>query len=234
MDISAILLAGGESSRFGSDKAFHKLEDQSFLQKTLEAISKVANQVIISVDTIEKAERVKLEVQNPNVELHIDKIRGGPAVSIKECVQEAIYDRIIVLPVDIPYVTEEDISQLVDVLDDSEFSIYRIRDNFTMLFFGTWKKVISRVNNPFRVREFLRKAKSCIIYNLSEYGTLININTPELIPSTKPERVKNISKERIHIPSFQEGCTGIIEEYDFWRNYGDMRRTLRRHYSECF
>ena len=232
MAVSAIILAGGESSRFGSDKTFFEVEGRTFIQRVVNTVSNIADQIIVSVDTEKKAQMVREHLDNNRISLSIDRVRRGPAVAIKHSAELATNDNLIIVPTDLPFVRTTDINRLVDAITNSEFSIYRIKKRFTMLFFGCRKQVINRVQNPFRAREFLWNARSCTIFEAESYGNLININTKEMIPRRITDL--NISDTyRLEIPSFGEDCAGRLERYKFWQDYPDMEEKLRKYISNC-
>ena len=232
MAVSAIILAGGESSRFGSDKTFFEVEGRTFIQRVMNTLLDIADQIIVSVDTEKKAQMVRKHLDSDRINLSIDRVRGGPAVAIKHSAELATSDNLIIVPTDLPFVRTVDIHRLVDALKNSEFSIYRIKERFTMLFFGCRKEVINRVQNPFRAREFLWNARSCTIFEAESQGNLININTREMIPKRITDL--NISGAyRVEIPAFGEDCAGRLERYGFWKDYPDMEEKLKMYLSDC-
>ncbi len=109
MKITGIILAGGKSSRMGSDKAFLKLAGKELIDFSLEILEKTCDEIIISSNkTVDKKIRV----------IH-DEIKGiGPAGGIYSCLKQSSYDLNIVLSCDMPLIREQTIKKLIGEIND--------------------------------------------------------------------------------------------------------------------
>ena len=62
-DISSIILAGGESKRFGEDKAFFKFKGKSFLERSLDAATEISRDIVICVRREDKIKDCLVEAK---------------------------------------------------------------------------------------------------------------------------------------------------------------------------
>ncbi|MEM1605838.1 MAG: molybdenum cofactor guanylyltransferase [Fervidicoccaceae archaeon] len=124
--ICGIVLSGGESRRFRElapgifDKALYVYEGETLLQRSVELLEKISDQVIISAGTPEKAYLYR-ELVGREAELVEDPpgLRGplaGVYASLMRCAGKTA----LVIPVDMPFVTGSLLLELV----------FRARDGF--------------------------------------------------------------------------------------------------------
>jgi len=124
--ICGIVLSGGESSRFRElapgivDKALYVYEGETLLQRSVELLEKISDQVIISAGTPEKTYLYR-ELVGREAELVEDPpgLRGplaGVYASLMRCAGKTT----LVIPVDMPFVTGSLLWELV----------FRARDGF--------------------------------------------------------------------------------------------------------
>lgn len=96
---NAIVLAGGKSSRFGSDKAFAKVRGIAIIEYLLLLLSPLFNRVIIVSNLVEKYERY-------NVKIVSDKVTGtGPLGGIYSGLVESDLEKNFVIACDMPLVS---------------------------------------------------------------------------------------------------------------------------------
>jgi molybdopterin-guanine dinucleotide biosynthesis protein A len=104
-DLSAFVLAGGESSRMGCDKAFLKLDGETLLQRTLRVVKRVTANAWIVGDAR------KFSFAGPVVE---DVFRNcGPLGGIHAALSASETELNLFLAVDLPFVSAELLGYLV-------------------------------------------------------------------------------------------------------------------------
>ncbi len=60
--MTAVILAGGKSSRMGSNKAFLKLKDKTFIERQIELLREIFDEILISANTPSEYEYLNLPV----------------------------------------------------------------------------------------------------------------------------------------------------------------------------
>jgi molybdenum cofactor guanylyltransferase len=110
MKTAGIILAGGLSSRFGSPKAFAEWKGRSFYEWSLAALSPFCEKIII-VTRPELVERFPMELR---VTTDVERFAGqGPLAGILSGMEVLRADRYIVLPCDMPFMTDDVIGRLL-------------------------------------------------------------------------------------------------------------------------
>jgi molybdopterin-guanine dinucleotide biosynthesis protein A len=97
-DVSCVILAGGESKRMGADKAQVLLSGKTLLERVLEIVRPLFDDIMISG----RGTKPYME----DVRFIKDRLPGrGPAVGLCSAMQEARYPHIFVIACDMPFVT---------------------------------------------------------------------------------------------------------------------------------
>ncbi|WP_339170176.1 molybdenum cofactor guanylyltransferase [Anoxybacillus sp. FSL W8-1294] len=112
------ILAGGESRRFGSPKAFAKQNGVYFFQRAVEALRPSVEELyIVSHPTL--VARFQQEASE-KVIVNDEKYRGqGPLAGIYTVMKQTEADWVFVLPCDMPYITDRMIEKMVSCINDS-------------------------------------------------------------------------------------------------------------------
>lgn len=98
--VTGVILAGGESRRFGSDKAWAELHGRPLLQWVANALAAVCREVIIVHARGQRLPNVRVEVP---VRLVADEVEGqGPLAGLFSAFAHATTEYCIVSPVDVP------------------------------------------------------------------------------------------------------------------------------------
>ncbi|MEH7235502.1 molybdenum cofactor guanylyltransferase [Bacillus sp. JJ1562] len=110
--IAGVLLAGGESRRFGSPKAFAELHQKYFYEYAIEALEgNVGKLLIVSHPALVEQFRNQTSVE---VIEDLPEFKGnGPLAGIFSAMQKQVSDWYVVLPCDTPFVTDELVKQLL-------------------------------------------------------------------------------------------------------------------------
>ncbi|MDO5570063.1 MAG: molybdenum cofactor guanylyltransferase [Bacteroidales bacterium] len=108
--LCGVVLAGGKSSRFGSDKALSMLNGKTFLENQILLLTKYCSEVFISGD---KKEYDFLQI--PKIkDLIQDK---GPIGGIFSCLINSNYQYNLFIPCDMPLIDDDLVRKLVDGIE---------------------------------------------------------------------------------------------------------------------
>ena len=103
MNITAVLLAGGQSKRMGRDKAFLKYRGETFLRIILKEIQDYVDEIILSINKPEDLYRDEIKFLNKPVKFVKDNDRfGGPLNAVVSCANEIETDSFFLLTCDTP------------------------------------------------------------------------------------------------------------------------------------
>ncbi|MBX5320380.1 MAG: molybdenum cofactor guanylyltransferase [Candidatus Bathyarchaeota archaeon] len=115
MDKSAIILAGGFSKRFGSDKGLVPLVNKPLIRHVLDAVSGIVEEEIVVVSSKEQAEKFA-KVLSVNVKVVVDKSSlQSPLVGALTGFEIAVGEYALLLPCDAPLVSRYALSLLLDL-----------------------------------------------------------------------------------------------------------------------
>ena len=106
MSLTAIILAGGKSSRMGRDKAFITWKGKRFIEHSIAAAEKVAPRVILSGDK-KRLSDFGLDVIE---DIEEDK---GPVYALASCFSQVEIENALVLSCDVPQVSASDLVYLI-------------------------------------------------------------------------------------------------------------------------
>lgn len=115
---NVVILAGGSSERFGSNKLLHKVNGKEMIRRVVEAASQVGRRVVLSVRNEGQGEILsKLTGINYIVDLNC----SGPMGAVISAVPR--YGRTLILPGDLPWVDAEVLNEFMELaykISDSE------------------------------------------------------------------------------------------------------------------
>ena len=176
-DITGIILAGGKSSRMGTDKGFLKLKNKPFVRYSIDALKPLVSEIIIVSD-------------NPDYDVfglkRIDDItkNAGPVAGICSGLEASSTTYNLVLSCDIPLITSEILQKLIDNIDDTSQIIQVESKGKSMPLIAIYKKELANTIDTFLKNDERRlrvAIKSCISKNIvlekeHEFSTM-NVNT---------------------------------------------------------
>jgi len=176
-DITGIILAGGKSSRMGTDKGFLLLNNKPFIQYSIDALKPLVSEIIIVSDD-SKYDTFGLKRVND-----ITK-NAGPVAGICSGLEVSKTEYNLILSCDIPLINSEILQNLINNIDDVSQIIQIESHGKSMPLIAIYKKdVISTFDDFLKNDERrLRVAiKSCISKNIvlekeQEFSTM-NVNT---------------------------------------------------------
>ena len=112
--VSGIVLAGGRSSRFGSDKLVAELDGRTLLDRAVQAVAAVATELIVV--TAQGDERLLPAVGVPIRRVEDRESFGGPLVGLLGGLGMAREPIVVVVAGDMPSIVPEVLGALVEAL----------------------------------------------------------------------------------------------------------------------
>ncbi len=187
---SGYILAGGKSSRMGTDKAFLKIGEKTFVENAVEILKPNCEQVKIVLNKSQTHFIEKLPANIPYIfDIYENRgALGGIHAAFQDCETEFAF----ILAVDLPFVTSGAIKKLCEIISsEKDFSaivprqtdkklqplcaVYRVKDCLPKL------EEILLKDSYASVRDFLKLVQSNFIeaiYLSRNKNYFININFP--------------------------------------------------------
>ncbi|MBU0438169.1 molybdenum cofactor guanylyltransferase MobA [Staphylococcus succinus] len=130
--MKAIILAGGQSERFGKPKAFAQIESQTFYKRIIDVLeaTNMFNQIVISTN-----EQLASHFDYPNIVIDDDQNKDkGPLAGIRSVMRQYKDEELFfVISVDTPMITQKAISKLyqfmIEHLIEDQLDIAGFKDN---------------------------------------------------------------------------------------------------------
>lgn len=186
-NITGIILAGGKSSRMGSDKGFLSLNGSTFMSHIIEAIKPIANNIIIVSNNPEYDafgyKRVNDLIEN-----------SGPLAGLYSGLYYSKTENNLVLSCDVPLIKTFVLEQLIN-FDTENFDVVQLQSKGkTMPLIALFKKhcfhkCLELLNsNEKRLRIAVARLNTKTIINDSEWEQYVkNINTTSQFNTLKHE-----------------------------------------------
>ena len=186
-NILGVILAGGKSSRFGSNKSLSNLSNSKLIEHVINKINKYFSEIlIVSNDS-------KLTLDDPNIKIINDCKEGylGPLVGILSAMKYAnkkkIYNWVTTFPCDTPFFDEIIIEKMIQKTFSKDGKIFLIKEKKQRHnIFGTWSTSLEKtleqdLNNNFRKVDLWADKIGCsyIKKDIKIENEFLNINTKE-------------------------------------------------------
>jgi len=134
-NITGIILAGGKSSRMGTDKGFLLLNNKPFIQYSIEALKPLVSEIIIVSDNPDydafRLKRVNDITKN-----------AGPVAGICSGLEASSTSYNLILSCDIPLISSEILQKLIDNIHDGYEVIQVESINKTMPLIALYRKSV--------------------------------------------------------------------------------------------
>jgi len=178
--VSAAVLAGGESLRLGQDKAFLKWGEQTLLGHLLTKLDPLFPELLVSVKDTRKFQQI-----HPCGRLVVDAISGqGSLVGIYSALSAASYPYLFVLACDMPLADAMVIHRLIDDRLDYDAVIPQTAGGLEPLCAVYSRRCLEPIRrqmqrNDFKASNLLHGVKTKIVrVSEEEEKSFLNINTP--------------------------------------------------------
>ena len=187
-NIIGVILAGGKSSRFGSNKSLSKLANNKLIEHVINKIDKYFPEIlVVSNDS-------GLKIENQKIKIIKDCIKGylGPLVGVLSAMKyansfENKFKWIITFPCDTPFFEKLIVEQMIEKATSPKEKIYFVKDRKQRHnIFGLWSTSLESVleedlNNNFRKVDLWADKIGCnfIEKDIQNENEFLNINTKE-------------------------------------------------------
>ena len=178
-NITGILLAGGKSSRMGTDKGFLKLNNKSFIEYSIEALQPLVSEFLIVSN-------------NPDYDVfrmkRVDDLikDAGPLAGIYSGLKHSNTEYNLVLSCDIPLINTGILERLIDAQDGYQDVVQIVSNGKSMPLIAMYKKACETTfykllqNGERRMHVAINqcKVKNIVLNPENDFFTK-NINTPD-------------------------------------------------------
>ena len=185
--ILGVILAGGKSSRFGSNKSLSNLSNIKLIEHVINKINKYFSEIlIVSNDS-------KLILEDSNIKIIKDCKEGylGPLVGVlsamKYANQKKKYNWVITFPCDTPFFDEIIVEKMIKKTSSKNEKVFLIKEKKQRHnIFGAWSTSLEKIleqdlNNNFRKVDLWADKIGCsyIEKDIKIENEFLNINTKE-------------------------------------------------------
>ena len=187
-NILGVILAGGKSSRFGSNKSLSKLANYKLIEHVINKIDAYFSEIlVVSNDS-------SLKIKNQKIQIIKDCIKGylGPLVGVLSAIKYANsfknkYKWIVTFPCDTPFFNKMIIEKMIEKSISAKEKIYLVKDKKQRHnIFGLWSTSLESIleedlNNNFRKVDLWADKIGCnfIEKDIQNENEFLNINTRE-------------------------------------------------------
>ena len=187
-NILGVILAGGKSSRFGSNKSLSKLANYKLIEHVINKIDAYFSEIlVVSNDS-------SLKIKNQKIQIIKDCIKGylGPLVGVLSAIKYANsfknkYKWIVTFPCDTPFFNKMIIEKMIEKSISAKEKIYLVKDKKQRHnIFGLWSTSLESIleedlNNNFRKVDLWADKIGCnfIEKDIQNENEFLNINTKE-------------------------------------------------------
>ena len=182
LDITGIVLAGGKSSRMGTDKSLMILNGKTLIQQAIDILHPLCGKVVISSND-NKFDFTGCEVWPDEYPIQ------APLIGIYSCLKRSSTDINLVLSCDMPNVNVELLSFMLNNLNSYE-TVVPEHNNLLEPLCGIYRKSVLPVledtikNSNYKLMELLKKTSALYLEIKPEHtfytkDLFVNINTKE-------------------------------------------------------
>lgn len=187
--IALVILAAGKSTRFPGNKLLAKVNDESMIEKIVKTSikSKVDEIIVVTGHEADKIEKTLYRIRDDRIKLvyNVDYEKGQSS-SVKKGLSEVIdrVDAVIIHPADVPFITPEDIDNLVNVYEITSASIivasHKGRHGHPILFSNKlFNEIMNITEEKKGLKELTDKYREEIIEVESSQYTVTDVDTVE-------------------------------------------------------
>lgn len=123
-NVTAVIQAGGRSSRMGRDKALVQLADKAMVQHVVDAVSQVSSNLLLVTNN-------RVELAYLDLPMMSDADPGAGALpGLLTALQAATDELVLLVAVDMPFVAPRLLSHMVEIIGDADAVVPRWENRF--------------------------------------------------------------------------------------------------------
>lgn len=195
LPVTGALLVGGESRRMGEDKAFLSAGGKTLIERGLEVLADVCQEVVISC-------RIPELYHIYGYPVIVDKVIGkGPLGGIYSVLAEARHDLVFVMACDMPLADGDGIRFLYEKVADFDAVVPKTGDKFHPLYALYHRRILSKVEHnlhqeKLKIIQVLNECriKGVEIDDISDREGSLNIRAENLMNVNTPEDYKEMMR----------------------------------------
>ncbi|OHB90879.1 MAG: hypothetical protein A3E19_01290 [Planctomycetes bacterium RIFCSPHIGHO2_12_FULL_52_36] len=164
MKMSAVILAGGKSSRMGQDKAFLKIGNRTIVEYQLQRLSPLFEELLLSTNLPEKFAHLGLETVQDFIP---DR---GPLVGIYSSLLKARYSHLFAIACDMPFISpglitymKEDCKDYDVTVPETERGLEPLHAIYSKTCLPVMKEYMDKKDGKGRVIEFFPEVKVRVV-----------------------------------------------------------------------
>lgn len=170
MEISCIVLAGGEAKRL-QNKPFVLLNKKPLIFHVLEKVEKIFDDIVVVVKNEEQKSRIK----NFNVVLDKEPV-FSPVAGIKEGIEHIKNDYFFLTACDMPFIDIKIINEMIDKIGNYDCMILKSKNRYEPFFAIYKKSVFDSCKLEDGLQRIIRKSNKLEI-EANDSNVFFNINT---------------------------------------------------------
>jgi molybdenum cofactor guanylyltransferase len=183
-EIIGVILAGGQSRRFGQPKAFAKRRGVPFYQYSIEALKPFTSKLVVV--TNENVQN-QFYADNSLTLIQDDLIfKGkGPLAGIYSAMKEFQAEWYIVLPIDVPFINNHVIKQLIASMDNGVEAVVPVMEGRKQPLIAAYHYSIQNKiqdilqQEDLSLHSLLQRINCLYVSDIGNSQSFININRPE-------------------------------------------------------
>ncbi|WP_442597025.1 molybdenum cofactor guanylyltransferase [Neobacillus sp. D3-1R] len=175
---TGIILAGGNSSRMGTNKALLKIGQKTVIEKVIEEIRPITSELIVVTNHFDEYEFLGLP-------LVADKRKGmGPLAGLEAGLLASSTEKNLLVACDMPFISQTLAQLLLEQLSQNDAAVPYVEGRMHPLFAAYRKSCLPEIQksldeNQLRMRSFFERIRLKVMDELKiDTMTLFNMNEP--------------------------------------------------------
>jgi len=172
---TAVIFAGGKSSRMGRDKAFLPFKKTTLIEYQYRKMKKIFKNVYISTKTDKFSFNADFIFDDAEI--------FSPAIALKSVLEQLREEKVFVVSVDAPFIKQNDIYTLYSALNNHEAAVAKTKSGTQPLCAIYTKKVLPKLESmlaeDIHKLNYLLKNCDCVYVDFEDEESFLNLNRPD-------------------------------------------------------